>query len=191
MLITQRIAIIILPVVSLLSTIANANVARPALEIAQFSGDSGAVLTGDMTTGFDFNINATTFTIVTSDPANPIDIPDQSFSLHGFLANPSVTNPVFIGTFNVNGGLLTGTFNDLTVNFLSNNDIMFDANLTYTSGSLKGNLTGGRIEGGQNAAGTQLAAKLGPVTVVPVPAAIWLFGSGLLGLAGIARRRKT
>ncbi len=28
------------------------------------------------------------------------------------------------------------------------------------------------------------------VSAVPVPAAVWLFGSGLLGLAGIARRRK-
>lgn len=27
-------------------------------------------------------------------------------------------------------------------------------------------------------------------SVVPVPAAVWLFGSGLLGLAGIARRKK-
>jgi hypothetical protein len=28
------------------------------------------------------------------------------------------------------------------------------------------------------------------VVVVPVPAAVWLFGSGLLGLVGIARRKK-
>jgi len=27
--------------------------------------------------------------------------------------------------------------------------------------------------------------------VIPVPAAVWLFGSGLLGLVGIARRKKT
>jgi len=29
------------------------------------------------------------------------------------------------------------------------------------------------------------------ITQVPVPAAVWLFGSGLLGLIGIARRKKT
>lgn len=28
-------------------------------------------------------------------------------------------------------------------------------------------------------------------SAIPVPAAVWLFGSGLVGLAGIARRRKT
>ena len=33
-------------------------------------------------------------------------------------------------------------------------------------------------------------ADNGGVAVVPVPAAAWLFGSGLLGLAGIARRKK-
>lgn len=31
----------------------------------------------------------------------------------------------------------------------------------------------------------------GTATVVPVPAAAWLLGSGLLGLAGVARRRST
>ena len=30
----------------------------------------------------------------------------------------------------------------------------------------------------------------GVMSTVPVPAAVWLFGSGLIGLAGIARRRK-
>lgn len=32
-------------------------------------------------------------------------------------------------------------------------------------------------------------ASIGVETVVPVPAAAWLFGSGLLGLLGVARRR--
>ena len=31
---------------------------------------------------------------------------------------------------------------------------------------------------------------IGVTTVVPVPAAVWLFGSGLIGLAGVARRKK-
>jgi hypothetical protein len=30
---------------------------------------------------------------------------------------------------------------------------------------------------------------IGTVTPVPIPAAVWLFGSGLLGLAGIVRKR--
>jgi len=29
-----------------------------------------------------------------------------------------------------------------------------------------------------------------PVSSVPVPAAVWLFGSGLIGLAGVARRKQ-
>lgn len=34
------------------------------------------------------------------------------------------------------------------------------------------------------------AVHSGDVAVVPVPAAAWLFGSGLLGLVGVARRKK-
>jgi len=37
---------------------------------------------------------------------------------------------------------------------------------------------------------TSFSGSITPV-VIPVPAAVWLFGSGLLGLVGIARRKKT
>ncbi|MCP4042838.1 MAG: VPLPA-CTERM sorting domain-containing protein, partial [Gammaproteobacteria bacterium] len=30
----------------------------------------------------------------------------------------------------------------------------------------------------------------GDVSAVPVPAAVWLFGSGLIGLLGVARRKR-
>ena len=30
-----------------------------------------------------------------------------------------------------------------------------------------------------------------PTGEVPIPSAVWLFGSGLLGLVGVARRRKS
>ena len=34
------------------------------------------------------------------------------------------------------------------------------------------------------------AVRAGDVGEVPVPAAVWLFGSGLLGLIGVTRRKK-
>jgi len=30
----------------------------------------------------------------------------------------------------------------------------------------------------------------GTISAVPVPAAVWLFGSGLIGLTGMARRKR-
>jgi hypothetical protein len=39
---------------------------------------------------------------------------------------------------------------------------------------------------GSSKSGSTLAVDLAPI---PVPAAVWLFGSGLLGLVGVARRR--
>ena len=60
--------------------------------------------------------------------------------------------------------------------------------VTYASGILMGAFTGDSIEGA--IFGDALVAKLGEVGIpaVPVPAAAWLFGSGLLGLVGVTRR---
>src|SRR3989344_5370593 len=46
------------------------------------------------------------------------------------------------------------------------------------------------VNGVKQAAGIGLPGSL-EVTSVPIPAAAWLFGSGLLGLIGVARRKKT
>ena len=46
------------------------------------------------------------------------------------------------------------------------------------------------IVDGYTVSGTATVSLAGNVTPVPLPAAVWLFGSGLLGLVGIARRKK-
>jgi len=47
----------------------------------------------------------------------------------------------------------------------------------------------GKISAGVSG-GVSITYDYTPVSAVPVPAAVWLFGSGLLGLVGIARRKK-
>lgn len=42
----------------------------------------------------------------------------------------------------------------------------------------------------ESANGSVVSTDIINTAVIPVPAAIWLFGSGLLGLAGISRRKK-
>ncbi|MCW9014220.1 MAG: VPLPA-CTERM sorting domain-containing protein [Gammaproteobacteria bacterium] len=54
---------------------------------------------------------------------------------------------------------------------------LFDSNLTQLS----------LLHGGTTA---PISFTMSATTVVPVPAAAWLFGSGLIGLIGVARRKK-
>ncbi len=48
---------------------------------------------------------------------------------------------------------------------------------------------GGQIAINKGQSGYAWAVQSGNVGAVPVPAAVWLFGSGLIGLLGFARRR--
>ena len=59
---------------------------------------------------------------------------------------------------------------------------------TYASSDINGNGLAGipMIDG----AFPGFSANFNFATTVPVPAAVWLFGSGLLGLVGVARRKK-
>ena len=71
--------------------------------------------------------------------------------------------------------------------------VIFDTSLpTYLDTLLIAkNSTGIAVQGGvreYNADGGLYSFNYG-VKVVPIPAAVWLFGSGLLGLVGVARRK--
>jgi hypothetical protein len=50
-------------------------------------------------------------------------------------------------------------------------------------------MTGGPFQGFNASFGG--TAVVSSVSAVPIPAAVWLFGSGLLGLVGVARRKKS
>ena len=160
--------------------ILHATVVLPALDIQDFSGDVGATLTATT-----FDIDATAFTIITG--GGPIDISDLSFALSS-VGSYDGSLGSFVGIFTVSGGALSGTLTDLSVISLGGSDIQFGGDVTYTGGSLAGSLIGGRIEG--TLSGSGVAAELGPISIVPIPTALWLFGSGLLGLVGMARRKE-
>lgn len=165
-------------VMVLLSGTAGAAVTNPRLDIQDMGSDAGGSLTAKT-----FTIDATAFTIITD--GGPIDIADQVFTLSG-SGSYDGTSGSFSGSFSVGGGLLAGSFSTLTVIGLGGADAQFGGDVSYDSGSLMGGFTGGRIEG--ILSGSAVVAKLGPV-VVPAPAALWLLGSGLVALGGIARRK--
>jgi hypothetical protein len=96
-------------------------------------------------------------------------------------ANPGLcVNPPSFGLTN------TGPFsNAQSFNYWSGSE--FDAgiawNLNFASGRQRNDLS-------KNQSLLAWAVRSGDVSAVPVPAAVWLFGSGLLGLMGVMRRQR-
>jgi len=173
--IKRSLTLLVLPMMVLITGVSHANmVVLPALDIQDLTGDAGVTLSSTT-----FDIDATAFAIVTN--GSTIAIPDEIFTLTATVNTSGLFSGLFTGSFTV-GTLLSGTFDNLDVSTFD-----FFGDVTYTGGSLQGNLTTGFIDGVFS--GSSMVAKLGEVAVVPVPAAAWLFGSGLIGLIGIARRK--
>ena len=120
---------------------------------------------------------------LTDDPVNP------SMYLHWDI--PSIT-------------VQAGTYNDVIANvWLDDN---FSANVANTFLGLDPSITAAVTDISYYARGIGLVAVVGidastglsdgtgvelvSTTIVPIPAAVWLFGSGFLGLIGIAKRKK-
>lgn len=111
---------------------------------------------------------------------------DASMASNGFLSLgvTSVISDQAItvgGRFDAGAGLGGTPFDFVTVNFIAN---------TSAPISLINSTFGDWQDGnGQSVPDVIFEGAQVNVNAVPVPAAVWLFGSGLLGLIGVARRR--
>ena len=175
-------AILISTALITLAPIANAALVAPALDIGDLG--SGDFISGDATT---LTIDGTGTGIITNfDPYTVTDITDVDFVLTATRGSNNGVDYLF-----TNGTITAGTYINTTFDTLTMSE-----NLGFAS-FLADLANGGRIEGGfmltgdiaSNFAGDTLIAIASPV--VPVPAAVWLFGSGLIGLIGVARRKKS
>lgn len=81
----------------------------------------------------------------------------------------------------------TGPFSNFQPNrFWSELEYALNTDRAWTFNFNNGVQNDGYKPGGMYA----LAVRPGDVSTVPVPAAVWLFGSGLIGLLGLARRKR-
>lgn len=117
--------------------------------------------TGDVDGTVDFLTPAGTGSTLSLDTFTPVT---NFFTVGGWTLNLGTLTIVdqTAATLNLAGmGTLTGNGFDAT-----------DVNWSFSSSSV-----------------TSYSMTVSSVSPVPVPAAVWLFGSGLLGLVGIARRK--
>ena len=140
----------------------------------------GANATGSFTTGFIFSSTPfVPFTFgsgVNADIDGANNLTFSSLDWGGNFQAGTGTDfflPPDAGTLNVNWVVDTANANEKLVSFQW-------SHLITTAEDPSGNFVG--FDARWIVEGT--------ATVVPVPAAVWLFGSGILGLAGIARRRR-
>ncbi|MDH5189857.1 MAG: VPLPA-CTERM sorting domain-containing protein [Gammaproteobacteria bacterium] len=118
---------------------------------------------------------------------------ETSFTLTGLLGAisgmPMFDNPWDYGTFTTGASTANGVTNNGTA-VANVGDVNGDGLDDYTATFVSGGNVGAEWGDFNGAAYVEVLKVDIMSSPVPVPAAVWLFGSGLVGLAGIARRRK-
>jgi len=152
--------------------------------------DQGANVTFNDGSNWSFNFAAPTY-----DPVTNTNTGNQLEA--GFYDNAtrfpfnSPTRPGMSFSGNGRGNNRLGAWFDvLAIEYGSGNDVLslaIDFRQFDESEDMLGSSTFGSLRINSNIA-LNLTGE--PLSQVPVPAAVWLFGSGLLGLIGIARRKK-
>ncbi len=91
------------------------------------------------------------------------------------------------GNTPIGNAYFTFAFDKTTMNGVLGDMVYADC----TAGGMMGQfcMTGHSLPGGGTMAGAPLSLEITPVSAVPVPAAVWLFGSALAGLMGVSRKR--
>lgn len=153
-------------------------------------GGGAANPTGSFSTGFIFS--SAPFVPFTFGGGFVADVTAGALSVStvdfggNFGGGASFFLPPDAGSLEVLWTQATGNATDFNVAFRWQHDITTadDPSLAFTTFTARWVL-----EGCVSTAGNAGAA-CGAPAVIPVPAAVWLFGSGLLGLVGVARRRK-
>jgi len=198
----NRLILLALGVFCLTAGVNATTVDFPQLIITTTQGGSGVSYTGNGSTLMTMEATASDIDPSASSGDVFINVTLSTFSLSANLSTG-------IGTLTI-GSLLSASFTDfvftptLIVGTSTGNAGNFEATLDYTGGELAGIYSGGILLGSAYSVNTvdfagpswtleSIQARIGPVdpaAVIPVPAAVWLFGSGLLGLFGLARRKK-
>ena len=123
----------------------------------------------------------------------PGDAIKVTFDARGSLGVSAVAQGIVFSEFS--GGGATPTFFDFALNGDSSVWTSYEYN-TFAGGDVGGGITLALKVGCGAVAGCTAdvffdnVSFQADVSAVPVPAAVWLFGSGLLGLVGVARRKK-